>query len=46
MKSGAYSDLLNLVFNGPDRELVLRAMLDYLKQNQFLQENRMEWFCR
>ena len=44
MKSGAYTDLLNLVFNGPDRELVLRSMLDYLKQNQFVQESRMEWF--
>ena len=44
MKSAAYSDLLNLVFNGPERELVLRAMLDYLKQNRFQQENRMEWF--
>ena len=44
MKSGAYGDLLNLAFNGPDRDLVLRAMLDYLKQNRFQQENRMEWF--
>jgi len=44
MKSAAYSDLLNLVFNGPDRELVLRATLDYLKRNRFQQENRMEWF--
>ena len=44
VKSAAYSDLLNLVFSGPDRELVLRAMLDYLKQNRFQQENRMEWF--
>jgi hypothetical protein len=44
VKSAAYSDLLSLVFNGPDRELVLRAMLDYLKHNRFQQENRMEWF--
>jgi hypothetical protein len=44
MKSAAYSDLLNLVFNSPDRDLVVRAMLDYLKQNRFQQENRMEWF--
>ena len=44
MKSAAYSDLLNLVFDGPDRELVLRSMLDYLKQNRFQQESRMEWF--
>ena len=44
MKSTAYSELLNLVFNGADRELVLRAMLDYLKQNQFQRENPLEWF--
>jgi hypothetical protein len=44
MKSGAYTDLLNLVFNGPDRDLVLRSMLDYLKQNRFQKENRLEWF--
>jgi len=44
MKSSAYTDLLNLVFNGPDRELVLRSMLDYLKLNRLQQENRMEWF--
>jgi hypothetical protein len=44
MKSAAYTDLLNLVFNGPDRELVLRSMLDYLKQNRFQQESRIEWF--
>jgi hypothetical protein len=44
MKAGSYGDLLNLVLNGPDREVVLRAMLDYLKQNRFQRENRMEWF--
>jgi hypothetical protein len=44
MKSGAYGDLLNLVFDGPDREPVTRAMLDYLKQNPYQRENRMEWF--
>ena len=44
MKSAAYSDLLNLVFNGPDRDVVVRAMLDYLKQNRFQKENRLEWF--
>jgi hypothetical protein len=35
---------LNLVFDGPDRELALRATLDYLKQNRFQRENRLEWF--
>jgi len=44
IKSTAYGELLGLASNGPDRELVLRAMLDYLKQNRFQQENRMEWF--
>ena len=44
LKSAAYSELLNLVFNGPDRDLVLRAMLDYLKQSPFQKENRVEWF--
>jgi hypothetical protein len=44
VKSAAYGDLLNLVPNGPERELVVRAMLDYLKQNPFQRENRMEWF--
>jgi len=44
VKSTAYSELLGLVFNGPDRELVLRAQLDYLKQNRYQQENRVEWF--
>jgi hypothetical protein len=44
VKSAAYSDLLNLVSNGPDRELVMRAMVDYLKQDRFQRENRMEWF--
>ncbi len=44
VKSEAYSALLNLVFDGPDRELALRATLDYLKQNRFQRENRLEWF--
>jgi len=44
MKSEAYTDLLNLVFNGPDREPVLHSTTDYLKQDPFQRENRMEWF--
>ena len=35
---------MNLVFNGPDRDVVGRAMLDFLKQNRFQRENRLEWF--
>ncbi|HWB87185.1 MAG TPA: hypothetical protein VG675_23780 [Bryobacteraceae bacterium] len=43
-KCGLYSDVFNVVPPGPDRELVLRAMLDFLKQNRYQTENRMEWF--
>ena len=43
-KSGAYSELLNLAQNGPNRELVLRAWLDFVKQNPFQKLNRIEWF--
>lgn len=39
-----YSDLVNLVPNGADRETVLRAFLDFLKQNSYQAGNRMEWF--
>ncbi len=44
IESAAYSSLLNQVSDGADRELVVRAMLDYLKQNRIRQENRMQWF--
>jgi hypothetical protein len=44
LKSAAYSDLLNLVLNGPDRDLVLDALIDFLKQNPFQRESRVEWF--
>lgn len=43
-KSGAYSELLNLAQSGPNRELVLRAWLDFVKRNPFQKDNRMEWF--
>jgi hypothetical protein len=43
-KSGAYSDLLNLAQNGPNREFVLRAWLEFVRQNPFQKVNRMEWF--
>ncbi|SPF42506.1 conserved exported hypothetical protein [Candidatus Sulfopaludibacter sp. SbA4] len=43
-KSGAFSELLNLAQNGPNRELVLRAWLDFVKQNPFQKVNRIEWF--
>jgi len=44
VKSAAYSELLNLAFNGPDRDLVVRATLDFLKQSRLQKENRIEWF--
>ena len=43
-KSGAYSELLNLAQSGPSRELVLRAWLDFVRQNPFQKVNRVEWF--
>jgi hypothetical protein len=43
-KSAAYGELLNLVPNSPERELVVRALLDYLTHNPFQRENRLEWF--
>lgn len=43
-KSGAYSELLNLAQSGPNRELVLRAYLDFVTQNPFQKANRVEWF--
>jgi hypothetical protein len=43
-KCGIYSELSSVVAPGPERERVLRALLDYVKQNRFQAENRMEWF--
>jgi len=43
-KSGAYSELLSLAQNGPNRELVLRAYLDFVNQNPFQKASRAEWF--
>lgn len=39
-----YSDVMNLVPNSADRLAVLRSFLDFLKQNSFQRENRIEWF--
>ena len=39
-----YSDLFNLLSNGPDRVAALRAFLDFLKLNSFQRESRIEWF--
>lgn len=43
-KCGIYSDLSSVVSPGLERERVLRALLDYVKQNRFQAENRIEWF--
>ena len=39
-----YSDLSNIVPNGPDRTAVLRSFLDFLQRSDYQRENRMEWF--
>jgi hypothetical protein len=42
-KCAIYSDLLNLLPNGPGRELALSAMLDYLQRSRFQAASQMEW---
>jgi hypothetical protein len=39
-----FSSLINVVPNGPTRELVLHNFLDFLQQNTYQQTKRMEWF--
>ena len=43
-KSAAYGELLNLAQNGPNQELVMRSLLDFVKQNPYQKVNRDEWF--
>jgi hypothetical protein len=43
-KCGFFTEALNLVPNGPDREPVVRALLDFVRQNRFQAENPPEWF--
>jgi hypothetical protein len=43
-KSRAYSILLQAVPNGAEREIVLRAMLDYLSESRSQVERSLEWF--
>jgi hypothetical protein len=38
------SSLVNVVPNGPARELVLRGYVDFLQQNGYQQGSRIEWF--
>ena len=43
-KCSFYSDLFNIVPNGAPREMVTIHFLDFLKQNSYQRENRIEWF--
>ena len=43
-KCAFYSDLFNIVANGPARELVVRHFLDFLSRNSYQRESRVEWF--
>lgn len=43
-KCAFYSDLFNVVPNGPDRELVVRHFLDFLSRTSFQRDSRVEWF--
>ncbi|MFB3826825.1 MAG: hypothetical protein ACE15B_08650 [Bryobacteraceae bacterium] len=43
-KCQLYSDLVNVVPNGADREMVLRAYAGFLEQNSYQRESRIEWF--
>jgi hypothetical protein len=38
------SSLVNVAPNGPPRERVLRAYVDFLRQNTYQQTSRIEWF--
>jgi hypothetical protein len=38
------SSLVNVVPNGPERELVLRGYMDFLQQYGYQQGSRIEWF--
>ena len=43
-RSAAYSELVNFISSGPDREPILRAALKFAQGSHFAAENRMEWF--
>jgi hypothetical protein len=43
-KSQTYHNLLQAAPNGPERETVLRAMLNYLSQSRSQVERSLEWF--
>lgn len=43
-KCAAYGELVSLALNGPIREPILHAILDFVNGNRFQEANRMEWF--
>ncbi len=43
-KSRFYRDLFDLTPNGPERDLLQRALLAWLQQNGYQNEHRVEWF--
>ena len=43
-KSGLYSQLFNVLPNGPDRDAVLSALLAWLQQSDYQRDHRVEWF--
>jgi hypothetical protein len=43
-KSRFYSDLFNLAPIGPERDLLLGALLAWLQQNDYQRDHRVEWF--
>jgi hypothetical protein len=43
-KCGLYNDLFAAVPTAADREMLLRALLDFIGRNTFQMKNRVEWF--
>ena len=43
-KSRFYSDLFDVAPRGPDRDMLLSALLTWLEQNNYAREHRAEWF--
>jgi len=43
-KSRLYSDLFNTAPAGPQRDLILSALLTFLQQNSYQRDHRLEWF--
>lgn len=43
-KTRFYSELFNLIPNGPERDMVLGTLLAWLQQNDYQRDQRAEWF--